>query len=598
MAIPSEYAYLLETVDFLWRNTQIYAIASGKSMRYYSSSYNICYQPANECSFLSYNEQSSSFQNAKMIATTVGSIRITDNGGTISVSYDDFKLNFWSEYNQKWIEWIEPDGTYGDYLEVPHTGSWKTSQTVDFRNFQTSFNSLSDACNYIYCNFKHCYIYYNNELWVNPNPPEPITSNGGGATHVAKVTGQLKDLSSNLSDILMVSGGGGGGLLVGDTDYSGKEAGGISGSGDNSADQSTGNAFGLGESGTNVSGGGSGLYGGYKGTSAKSGGAGSGYIGNSLLSNKKMVGYNVPTSSAESTKTESINEVSASAVSGKPKSGNGFARVKFLEEIYTDGKIIAVSTKTPNAWVSVSDNDDTDYVCVADKNGNELQAIQLSNALLLDIPFEQDVNAYLVQFDNLENNVKYKFYLRHGNTKSIRIERQVLSRTILFNHSNLKTHANNNSSRFVFSAQSPSYVGNFISFTINDSYLSWNGTDESYTNTNMSSSQRMIVNVPNGASRMVVLTQFKRTDSALFDLYGGINIEPGTSSYSRLYLLQYRAKITKNQTITMVNILDFDSLEIDKSSVANIAIRLNLYDLNHNHSTFSAEMSGMQVWAE
>lgn len=161
---------------------------------------------------------------------------------------------------------------------------------------------------------------------------EPLEiANGGGATHIAKITGQLKDLSSNLSDILIVSGGGGGGLLSGDTDYSGKEAGGISGSGDNSADQTTGNAFGQGESGTNLSGGGSGLYGGYKGTSAKSGGAGSGYIGNSLLSNKKMVGYNVPTSSAEGTKTESVNEVSASAVSGKPKSGNGFARIKFLQ---------------------------------------------------------------------------------------------------------------------------------------------------------------------------------------------------------------------------------------------------------------------------
>jgi hypothetical protein len=91
------------------------------------------------------------------------------------------------------------------------------------------------------------------------------TSNGGGATHIAKVTGQLKDLSSNLSDILMVSGGGGGGLLVGDTSYTGKEAGGISGSGDNSADQNTGNAFGQGESGSDVSGGGGGLYGGYKG---------------------------------------------------------------------------------------------------------------------------------------------------------------------------------------------------------------------------------------------------------------------------------------------------------------------------------------------
>ena len=62
----------------------------------------------------------------------------------------------------------------------------------------------------------------------------------------------------------------------------------------------------------------------------KSGGAGSGYIGNSLLSNKKMVGYNVPTSSAESTKTESVNEASENPVANKPKIGNGHARIKFL----------------------------------------------------------------------------------------------------------------------------------------------------------------------------------------------------------------------------------------------------------------------------
>lgn len=64
-----------------------------------------------------------------------------------------------------------------------------------------------------------------------------------------------------------------------------------------------------------------------------SGGAGSGYIGSSLLSNKKMVGYNVPTSSAESTKTESVNEASETPVSGKPKIGNGFARIKFLRDV-------------------------------------------------------------------------------------------------------------------------------------------------------------------------------------------------------------------------------------------------------------------------
>lgn len=93
---------------------------------------------------------------------------------------------------------------------------------------------------------------------------QPITANGGGATHIAKVTGQLSSLSNNLSDILMVSGGGGGGLIIGEDTYAGKDAGGISGGGNNSGNQSTGYAFGQGESGEGYSGGGGGLYGGYK----------------------------------------------------------------------------------------------------------------------------------------------------------------------------------------------------------------------------------------------------------------------------------------------------------------------------------------------
>ena len=109
--------------------------------------------------------------------------------------------------------------------------------------------------------------------WINNNvipSVQSITSNGGGATHIAKVTGQLKDLSSHLSDILIVSGGGGGGMLIGDTVYPGADAGGIAGNSDNSADQATGYAFGQGESGSDVSGGGGGLYGGYKGGTAPS----------------------------------------------------------------------------------------------------------------------------------------------------------------------------------------------------------------------------------------------------------------------------------------------------------------------------------------
>ena len=163
-------------------------------------------------------------------------------------------------------------------------------------------------------------------------PPEGIIGNGGGATHIAKVTGQLSSLSSNLSDILIVSGGGGGGFLIDGDDYDGRDAGGISGNGDNSGNQSTGYAFGHGESNSNASGGGSGLYGGYKGTNSKGGGAGSGYIGNSLLSNKKMVGYNVPTSSATATKTESVEVYSLAPLADYPKMGDGFARIKLVRE--------------------------------------------------------------------------------------------------------------------------------------------------------------------------------------------------------------------------------------------------------------------------
>lgn len=104
-------------------------------------------------------------------------------------------------------------------------------------------------------------------LTANPYIPViHVTSNGGGATHIAKRAGLLSSIgASNLSDILMVSGGGGGGLIIGEDTYAGKDAGGISGNGNNSANQTTGYAFGQGESADGVSGGGGGLYGGYKG---------------------------------------------------------------------------------------------------------------------------------------------------------------------------------------------------------------------------------------------------------------------------------------------------------------------------------------------
>lgn len=167
--------------------------------------------------------------------------------------------------------------------------------------------------------------------FLNTLPPEyrDKIGTGGGATHIAKVTGLLSALSGNLSDILIVAGGGGGGLVSDGAGTTGANGGGISGSGNNSANQSTGYAFGQGE----ASGGGGGLYGGYKAANGDSGGAGSGYISNALLDAKKMVGYNVPTSSAESTKTESVNVYSQTAEENTPKAGNGFAKITWLRDL-------------------------------------------------------------------------------------------------------------------------------------------------------------------------------------------------------------------------------------------------------------------------
>ena len=104
------------------------------------------------------------------------------------------------------------------------------------------------------------------------------TANGGGATTVALVTGNLSTLSSHLSDVLVVAGGGGGGAVkkvdgtVTDVARGG-DGGGVAG-----ADpfynnvrqmglggtQTSGYAFGAGQAATaTLSGGGAGLYGGW-----------------------------------------------------------------------------------------------------------------------------------------------------------------------------------------------------------------------------------------------------------------------------------------------------------------------------------------------
>ena len=181
-----------------------------------------------------------------------------------------------------------------------------------------------------------------------------ITDNvygGGGATHIANISGILSSLSSSKSSILLVAGGGGG---TG-AGYAGGAGGGmygVNGSGEDTGKYGTQSAggsgggmgggagsFGTGGSGSwyseSLGGGGGGYYGGGSGGGTGnngSGGGGSGYIGNSLLTNKVMYCYNCDESSDESTKTISTTCSNETATTNCAKQGNGYAKITYIGE--------------------------------------------------------------------------------------------------------------------------------------------------------------------------------------------------------------------------------------------------------------------------
>ena len=187
------------------------------------------------------------------------------------------------------------------------------------------------------------------------NSTKDNATSGGGATHIASVSGVLYNLSTRTKNILIVSGSGGGACadLDGGGFSMGGNGGGASGTdaetGDSSMDedgkyqvglkgtQESGYKFGKGESGESVdsSGGGSGFFGGTSGNGTTwngAGGGGSGYIGNSQLINKAMYCYNCEESTEESTKTISTTNVSEIPISKYAKKGNGYARITIKNE--------------------------------------------------------------------------------------------------------------------------------------------------------------------------------------------------------------------------------------------------------------------------
>lgn len=198
---------------------------------------------------------------------------------------------------------------------------------------------------------------------------ESTAGSGGGATHIAKISGLLSTLENNKDDILVVSGAGGGGgyySVDGNNGFGGSGGGYIGGNGTSSKSaanrgmggtQSSGGVVvyysnydkynnleflkgSFGQGGTYKTsannkisgGGGSGYYGGsFGGDWGAGGGGGSGYIGNPLLTNKTMYCYNCTESSEESTKTISTTCTSETPTANCAKKGNGYAKITLID---------------------------------------------------------------------------------------------------------------------------------------------------------------------------------------------------------------------------------------------------------------------------
>ena len=212
-------------------------------------------------------------------------------------------------------------------------------------------------------------------------------SSGGGATHIATISGQLSSLSSSAGKIMIVSGGGGG-----STGSAGGSAGGIKGvmgapisgytigtggtqtsggvcsnSNKYSCTSSLNGSFGKGgnsiRSSDNTtyggSGGGGGFYGGAAGYDNGAGSGGSGYIGNSSLTEKTMYCYNCQESKDESTKTISTTCVNSNPTENCAKSGNGYARITQMSPAVSSIQLEATTIEAQdklNKSVEVSNN--------------------------------------------------------------------------------------------------------------------------------------------------------------------------------------------------------------------------------------------------
>lgn len=177
---------------------------------------------------------------------------------------------------------------------------------------------------------------------------DKYVSGGGGATHIAKKSGNLTLFENDLENLLIVAAGGGGGA------FQTTSANGIGGSGGGfngvkstpvgsytstgATQTSSGKGyypgkFGLGgcnATANGCSGGGGGLYGGDAARYYGGGAGGSSYIANNNLTDKVMYCFGCEESSDSSTKTVATTCHSETPTSNCAKEGNGYARITYI----------------------------------------------------------------------------------------------------------------------------------------------------------------------------------------------------------------------------------------------------------------------------
>ncbi len=186
-------------------------------------------------------------------------------------------------------------------------------------------------------------------------------ANGGGATTITTVSGMLNEIASNSTNrykIIAMSGGGGGGMIKGGV-LPGNNSGGWKGSGNNSSNINSGYTWGYGETGTGVSAGGAGYRGAYKATVSEGGGGGCANMAlfnNGTRWNKKMVGYDVPTTTGDNY-TESTDQASENAESNKAKIGDGRARISYVSDLPRKSQVMpSGSTEVELVYQSLQSN--------------------------------------------------------------------------------------------------------------------------------------------------------------------------------------------------------------------------------------------------